>query len=232
MQDKYVGDVGDFGKLALLRAVATGESLGIGWYFTRGAGEINGDGKHTAYLDEPNRFRHLDPDVFDRLGQMRTQTTLQPALRAVASLEQLPLLPEGTRFHRAICPPAGPARKTWTAAMLEALSGSTFIFVDPDNGIAGDDAGHKHASIAELRLLARYGPVLAYHHQTRMRGGAEAEFSALRTKLLVAGFSRVCAVRLRPYSSRFYFLLDGTKEHRRRAVAFCARWGPEAGWFE
>ncbi len=232
MQDKYAGDVGDFGKFAILRAVAAGESLGVGWYFTRGLGEASGDGKHTAYLDEPERFRHLDPGVFDCLGRVRAQATVRPGSRTVASLEQLGLLPEGTRFHRVVCPSAGPGRGAWTAAMLEALSGSSFTFVDPDNGIAGEDAGHKHASVGELRLLARYGPVLAYHHQTRMKGGAEAEFRTLRAQLLAVGFTKVCAVRLRPYSSRFYFLLDGTTEHRRRAAAFCALWGPEASLFE
>lgn len=231
MQDKYVGDIGDFGKFAILRAIAAGEMLGVGWYFTVGAGEANGDGKHTAYLDDRSRFRHLDPEVFDRLFHLRTEVATAPAHRTVATLERLALLPGATRFHRTPCPPAGHGRATWTRAMLAALEGSTFTFADPDNGISGDDAGHKHASISELRALSRFGPVLAYHHQTRMKGGAATEFQVLRDRLTGAGFGHVCAARLKPYASRFYFLLDGTPEHCRRLQAFCAGWGTEASWF-
>lgn len=35
MQDKYVGDIGDYGKFGLLRAISTsGLSLAINWYKT------------------------------------------------------------------------------------------------------------------------------------------------------------------------------------------------------
>ena len=32
MRDRYVGDIGDFAKYGLLRAVGNGRRLGIAWY--------------------------------------------------------------------------------------------------------------------------------------------------------------------------------------------------------
>ena len=51
MQDRYAGDVGDFGKLALLRALAPGRRLRVCWYRCSGAGETNDDGRHVDYLE-------------------------------------------------------------------------------------------------------------------------------------------------------------------------------------
>ena len=60
MQDRYAGDVGDFGKFALLRALCGGRSLGVCWYRTDAAEEKNNDGRHLDYL-------YLDPEVFNGL---------------------------------------------------------------------------------------------------------------------------------------------------------------------
>ena len=50
MQDKFVGDIGDYAKYALLRAVLGGRQLGVAWYLhpDRGTG-----GDHTEYLARP-----------------------------------------------------------------------------------------------------------------------------------------------------------------------------------
>src|SRR5829696_4979011 len=49
MQDRYVGDVGDFGKYGLLRTLGAGLSLGVVWYLVPNESH-NADGKHTSYL--------------------------------------------------------------------------------------------------------------------------------------------------------------------------------------
>ena len=46
-----------------------------------------------------------------------------------------------------------------------------------------------------------------------------------------AGASSVEAVRLRPYSSRFYLLVDAEITLSQSLRAFCARWGDEAEHF-
>ena len=49
MQNRYVGDIGDYGKYSLLKALAGSDlSLGILWYLNE-AEEENGDGRYTTY---------------------------------------------------------------------------------------------------------------------------------------------------------------------------------------
>lgn len=50
MQNRYVGDIGDFRKYALLKNIAkTGLSMGVNLYLTP-AESHNADGKHISYL--------------------------------------------------------------------------------------------------------------------------------------------------------------------------------------
>ena len=44
MQNRYTGDIGDFVKYGLLRAISKGKKLGIAWYLHPDAGP-SGDGK-------------------------------------------------------------------------------------------------------------------------------------------------------------------------------------------
>ena len=73
MQDRYAGDVGDFLKLGLLRALTAGVDaprLGVNWYRTADESH-NADGKHIGYLEPSNRhhrtLRACDPDLMARL---------------------------------------------------------------------------------------------------------------------------------------------------------------------
>ena len=50
MQDRYTGDICDYAKDGLLRALGDGHRLGIAWYLYPNESH-NADGKHTAYLN-------------------------------------------------------------------------------------------------------------------------------------------------------------------------------------
>ena len=50
MQNRYVGDIGDFGKLGLLRALSSkGLSIGVNWYLTTDESH-NGDGIGNCFI--------------------------------------------------------------------------------------------------------------------------------------------------------------------------------------
>ena len=52
MQNRYTGDIGDFSKLGLLRALqAAGFSIGLNWYLTPDETH-NGDGRRIHYLSQ------------------------------------------------------------------------------------------------------------------------------------------------------------------------------------
>ena len=69
MQNRYAGDIGDFGKLGLLRQLRkTGLSVGVNWYLTPDETH-NGDGRHVGYL-ENNVFRSCDEQMWSALGEI------------------------------------------------------------------------------------------------------------------------------------------------------------------
>ena len=68
MKNQYVGDVGDFGKYAMLRVFAeAGVRIGVNWYLTENDG--SNDGKYTKYLEDGD-LRPLCPEVFDVLKRI------------------------------------------------------------------------------------------------------------------------------------------------------------------
>jgi hypothetical protein len=74
MQDRYVGDAGDYAKYALLNALAGDERaplhLGVLWYLFPDEGH-NGDGRHIAYLQQPIMAQR-DPETHARLKNLVT----------------------------------------------------------------------------------------------------------------------------------------------------------------
>ena len=66
MQDRYVGDIGDYVKLSLLRTLSVDRRIGIAWW--RFPDEThNGDGRHVGYLSQPTLWRDRDSELFDFL---------------------------------------------------------------------------------------------------------------------------------------------------------------------
>jgi hypothetical protein len=184
MQDRYVGDVGDFGKYGLLRAIGDGMKLGIVWYLTPDEGH-NADGKHVDYLvPTPGnrvRFRRCDPDLYDALGTM-----IGDDARSVRSVRERGLMPSSTTFFEepltyADLPSIGPTarslrlerRARWIQGALDATEASELVFADPDNGIEcgrsrHEKLGPKHAYLDELAAFVGRGQsVVVYHHLDR-----------------------------------------------------------------
>ena len=132
MQNRYTGDIGDFAKYGLLRALGAGKKLGVAWYLYPDESH-NADGKHIAYLDTPGKWRHLDPLLFDCL-----QSIISSKHREVKQIEasvilgdahysSVPLAFEGHHKERAT------QRGKWFDTVLSDLSGCDVVFADPDN---------------------------------------------------------------------------------------------------
>lgn len=101
MQDRYTGDVGDFGKYGLLKTLCGDDlSLDVIWYLfpdERGSG----DGSHVRYLeptpDNLRRFRDCDPDLYHTLRGM-----VRDGARSVRSVRERLVLPPGSVFYEEI----------------------------------------------------------------------------------------------------------------------------------
>jgi len=71
MQNHYVGDIGDYLKLGILRALSPGYRLGVArWLYPN---EVHdGNGKHVDYIQRPEQWRHFDPALFNALRHIVT----------------------------------------------------------------------------------------------------------------------------------------------------------------
>jgi hypothetical protein len=232
MQNQYVGDVGDFVKLAILRALAPGHRLGVVWYLVPNEAHKS-DGRHVSYLKK-SEWRRLDPEVFDGLG-----TIVENGERSVLALERLNLLP-GCQFVSDQLPLPKAfierpiARARWLETAVHAVRDCNLVFLDPDNGLQPErfrpasGKAIKSASFADLNRFRRPDRTLiVYHHHTRRVGGHATEIGYNADRLRAHGFRRVDALRARPYSPRAFFLLDAPDEVRRRASAFARKWGDD-----
>lgn len=223
MQDRYVGDVGDFGKYSLLRTLAesSGLKLGVAWYRVPNEWH-NQDGKHISYLLD-HKFAHCDQLLHQALRGILLDPhgALRHSARRINAIEQAGILPPDTVFHTEplsydrILPiqKRMAVRAAWIERALQATRGADLVFVDPDNGIECRSVsmisrkGPKYVYWSDLSQFADRGQsVLIYHHINRSNPAAEqirALLGQLDTRLPQL---RVSAVLFRRGTCRAYFL--------------------------
>jgi hypothetical protein len=165
MQDRFTGDIGDFAKYGLLRALAPPHfRLGIIWYLTP---DGDSGGNRREYLDSPERFRSCDPSLFDAL------TAFHHGERGIAGLLTFPILPHGT-----LCVdepvPLPSSREGWFERALSATEPCDLVYLDPDNGLAPRSIPRSRTTACHyvypeeiMALQTRGQSVLVYHHLSR-----------------------------------------------------------------
>ena len=193
MQNRYVGDLGDFGKYALLKTLAGPTAtpdhlrLGVLWYLVPDE-TGNNDGKHTAYLTPTSsnrmRFRACDPVLYDQLASI-----ISNGNRGITAITQSSILPPDTIFHdeplnystngiakNQIRETRNNRRQQWTQSSLETLQGTDIVFADPDNGLEPNiepyhKNANKHAYFTDLgpHILDHGRSILVYHHLARLQ---------------------------------------------------------------
>lgn len=227
MQDRYAGDIGDFGKYGLLRALCGDDlRLGVLWYAFEGDDEESpGDGRHIDYLREQDAdLRRCDPELFDLLRDI----VVERRERSIGALETSGVLPQTAVFHGAklmFDPDETPSdrrerRDQWLMDGLTAVEDADLVFVDPDNGLPiqtvqpTDDAGPKYAYYDDLlRCWERGQTLIIYQHTTR-QGAIEQQIERrvveLRTHF--GGAPGLMVLRWRRVSSRVYFIVPA-REH-------------------
>ena len=237
MQGRYVGDIGHYLKLSILRALSPGYHLGVAWWLFPDEAH-NRDGRHIGYLDRPDVWRHFDPKLFDTLRGM-----VSSGQRSVGELEAANILPGATFASEFIPTGGGPiaqrlrARRDWLEEIRRKLGPTDLLFLDPDNGLEPDGfhptaaKSDKSIMISELHQLARPGRCLiVYHHHIRRAGGHHAEMQHLADRLGASGFASVDALRARSFSPRVYFLLDAPALIRQRAEQIAVDWQDCITW--
>ena len=140
MKNQYFGDITDYRKYGILRALQECcVSIGVCWMMTPDKAG-NKDGRITDYGNGTDDALHKF-----------LQKCIREDWRNVGELESSGLLPAAKYFSRPM--PSFGGRGDYFAAMRESFDDRELIFFDPDNGIAlGKTCNEKHL---DLRQIAR-----------------------------------------------------------------------------
>ncbi|MFK0692470.1 hypothetical protein ACFX5Q_30460 [Mesorhizobium sp. IMUNJ 23033] len=169
MKHQYVGDISDYRKYALLRALSWGGAnrIGVCWMLTPSDGSA--DGGKLAYLRQPERYRQFDPQLFDILAHAADE----PDRRRLQSIEESGAI-AGAAYFNELLPDHTPGRAAFMDRCFSAFERADVVFFDPDNGLETSlPKGRKNSSkYLYLDEVARfYGSgksMLVYQHFPRV----------------------------------------------------------------
>ena len=202
MKDSYVGDVGDFVKYGLLRAISEGKHLGVAWYLRPDRG--------TAYLQQPEKWQPLDLDLFDVLRKL-----VNSHARSVKAIEQSGILGSAVFASE---PLDNRKRDSWFQRVRSQLSGCDLVFADPDNGLSLKKSS-KHILVDEAKALAEGRIAVIYHHNGQSRKRID-EIQHWMNQLPGC----TCAYYWKSLSQRTFFVINPDAEMEHRLEEFEQDW--------
>ena len=225
MRDRFIGDIGDFSKYGLLRALAGVHpqeapelSLGIVWYRVPDAG--------IRYLNDPkNKLRDCDPTLFDELSRLVGSNQ-----RTVAAIEQISIWPTGTKFFGlpAIKRASTAESDPWLDEAEKTLTGCDLVFLDPDTGLekrSRDLIDVEHCSYRDVGRFWHKGASLVIYQQQAQRKGQVDQMAAVADELEKE-------VKTRPwflhFNRRTFFVIPSPNHRdavKTRFLRFVEDWG-------
>ena len=227
MQDRYAGDIGDYGKFGLLRVFGReGFSVGVNWYKTQPlTSEIYVDGsfKHQdGRYRIPDNISDCNPELAARLldifdGKHRCG-------RSIRALEYEALIPGAVYYSENM---SAAKRDMWHKNALKTLSGCSLVFLDPDNGMKVRSVGYHSSRISKYVLYEeaadyiRSGEqsLVIYNHRPRKK--EDEYFEELRSKFqTMTEFQdkKMWAVTFPKASVRDYIIIAANEEHAEMIV--------------
>jgi hypothetical protein len=170
VKHQYVGDINDYRKYGLIRAVFSAGGLRtlVAWMLTRDDNRT--DGQTIGYLDQPDRWERFDPVLFNALRAALRRNSR----RHVGLIEKTAVL-RNAAFYSAIVPDAALERAEWFKDLAKRAQSCDLVFLDPDNGMEvksrpyGRKNSSKHLFWSEAKALWDSGPsLLIYQHFPRV----------------------------------------------------------------
>lgn len=230
MKNKYFGDVNDYRKYGVLRALIEASCLNVGvcWMLTADDGRT--DGEFRRYLDDERRWRHHDPDLYNALRKLRNSEVK----RDVRLADEWNLLP-GASYFDSLVPDSRHGRAAYFAAAMNALSHTPVVFFDPDNGFevksvpVGAKDSSKYLLWTEVEeAYSRGHSVVVYQHFPRQPRAAFIEAVACRLH------ERLGASLVESYTTaHVVFFLASRPQHADRLAAVrelvAQRWSGQIG---
>lgn len=246
MQHRYVPDLGDFSKFAVIDALSGNGDLrtALIWYLVN-PHEIdeahNNDGKHTTYLNnDRNGYASCHPRLYHRF--QRIDATGEKHVGVYARHNVLPNIcyfQEYLSYKKLAPAQRGVWRNGWLDRARQHAEQADLVVLDPDNGLmperitARSKSAIKYASLHECQVFFGGGKrtLVVYQHAHRQGSAhqqAERALSRLSNEL---GVSRAdtFALRFHRGTTRFYLVIPGGdhKDHAHAAAEqlIASEWG-------
>jgi hypothetical protein len=210
LKHQYFGDVNDYRKYGLLRAlsVASGLPIGVCWLLT--TNDQKRDGESRRYLSNPDGWRDHDARLYDELCRLLATGVDRSILHA----EAWGLVPRA-RYFPALLGDSRVDREAYFARAWGYLADQPLIFFDPDIGLETRSIrpGHKHSSRYlfwnEVEETFRLGhSVVIYQHFPRQ------ERLSFTARLAAEVHRRLQAPLVDTYTTaHVLFLVAGRQEH-------------------
>ncbi|MFK7790656.1 MAG: hypothetical protein AB8C95_14325 [Phycisphaeraceae bacterium] len=246
MQHRYVPDLGDFSKFAVIDALSGSgrDPTALIWYLVdpeEVGDHHNNDGKHTAYLEHDRQgLAQCHPDLYKKF-----QVIHAAGEKSVEVYERHEVLPNINYFaeqvsyngrslkHREVW------RKAWLERAMQTAYDSSLVVLDPDNGLLPgrlsirSQSAIKYAALDECKAFYGDGQrtLVVYQHAHRQGSAAEQAENALTRLTSHLGIKRQDAFALRFHrgTTRFYLVACAKQKQcllRDRAAAMIeSEWG-------
>ncbi len=171
MQDRYAGDVGDYGKIGLLKCLNKHEfDIGVNWYLVSTPDmEKNPDGTL-----KQNDGRYMIPESIQKCDPTLAKTLTKIAKsgnRSVFAIQKANLIPNAVYYDERL---TVETRSEWHKKALERFKDCNLVFLDPDNGLLVQSVSKrcaksiKYAFYEEVKDYLDAGKsVVVYNHRSR-----------------------------------------------------------------
>ncbi len=218
MQNRYTGDIGDFGKFLLLKHLFPAESIATIWYFYPDESH-NNDGSHRVEEGNSNIYHHcstLDPQMAELFHHIHQHNS-----RHIGLFDELGVLKNGYYFSQSILGEGKGYRNQWldNAVAFIRSNGCSVVCLDPDNGIEPSSMNKlsilkqgKYATYAEIESffeLEGVNHLVIYQHFHRQQSHEiqMREAKELFEKLY-EGRADITIIRHNPVQARFYIIVS------------------------
>lgn len=227
MQDRYAGDVGDYGKIALLKTLRKrGLSIGVNWYYTlppesekdRDGSFKQNDGKYKI----SEEMAKLDSELAQTLNAISDPDNPD---RSVDALEKADLISGAVYYDD---PLTVEGRTEWHLRAMKKLEGLNLVFLDPDNGLLvksvkqGSARSVKYVFHDEVKAyLDRSQSVLIYNHRCRKQEPKYFEdiFALMREREMNITPDDVLCISFPKGTTRDYIAIPASPDHCKKIEA-------------
>ncbi len=229
MQNRYLGDIADFGKFGILRFLSGmrgGQALALGtiWYLNE-PDEVQAarnEGNLINYLNvslyNELNFRVCDPDLYDFLRQLVGASLVNGIERNVGQIPDGAILPNASQYYDG--PVLDDARHGWFDAALDQVNDAELVFLDPDIGMETQrNHGRQYALVNELtRALDQGKSLVVYQNPSRNRNTDLNRIQNLNAYLSQhlqdLGHHIQQPIRAFVWQSRFFLIITSNVAHQ------------------